>query len=117
MPTEVPVQTVTVPGPRRMLVGLIWGLIQAVIVFTLLFAGGGAAAFLDQAVTGQTQASPAAVLAGLAAGLAAGLFAGHKARTWLQEARLAGSAPWASASGPPWTGSTGSARYRAEDPA
>ena len=88
MPTEVPVQTVTVPGPRRMLVGLIWGLIQAVIVFALLFAGGGAAAFLDRAVTGHAPASPAAVLAGLAAGLAAGLFTGHNTRTWLQAARL-----------------------------
>ncbi|MFY9934369.1 MAG: hypothetical protein WAK82_40820 [Streptosporangiaceae bacterium] len=88
MPTKAQVQTVTVAGTRRVLVGLLWGLIQAAIVLALLSAGGVAAAYLDRAITGRTPASPVIVLIGLAGGVAAGLSAGHKARTWLQEARL-----------------------------
>ncbi len=88
MPTELPDQTVTVPGIRRVLVGLVWGLIQAVIVFALLTAGAVTAAFLDRVITGVRPASPLIVLIGLVAGSAAGLSVGHRARGWLQEARL-----------------------------
>ena len=93
MPTETPVHTVTVPAPRRALVGLIWGLIQAVLVLALLSAGGVAAAAADRAVTGLATQTPAGgtspvVLAGLAAGVVAGLAVGQKARGWLQELRL-----------------------------
>jgi hypothetical protein len=88
MPTELPDQTVTVPGIRRVLVGLVWGLIQAVIVLALLAAGAVGAAYLDRAITGVSPASPLIVLIGLVAGGAAGLSVGHKARSWLQEVRL-----------------------------
>ena len=87
MPTETPVQTVTVPGPRRAITGLIWGLIQAVTVLAGVFAGGAAAAGLDQAATGRA-AAPAAVLAGLATGAVAGLLTSGRARSWLQDLRL-----------------------------
>jgi len=91
MPTETPVQTVTVPGPRRALASLIWGLIQAVTVLAGVAVGGAAAAGLVPAATGHA-AAPAAVFAGLvagaAAGLAAGLLVGGRAPSWLQERRL-----------------------------
>jgi hypothetical protein len=91
MPTETPVQTVTVPGPRRALASLIWGLIRVVTVLAGVSAGGAAAAGLGQAVTGHA-AAPAAVLAGLVvgavAGAAAGLLASRGVPGWLQERRL-----------------------------
>lgn len=88
METEELAQTAAIPSGRRVLVGLLWGLIQAVTLFALLFAGGVAAAYLDESLAGGGPVSSTPVLIGLAAGVAAGLALCHKARAWLQELRL-----------------------------
>ncbi len=43
METKESATAVVIPAGRRVLIGLLWGLIQAATVFVLLFAGGVAA--------------------------------------------------------------------------
>lgn len=88
METKESATAVVIPAGLRVLIGLLWGLVQMAIVFVLLFAGGVAAAYLGQGMAGGRPASSTAVLVGLAVGVAAGLFVNHKARIWLQEFRL-----------------------------
>lgn len=88
METKESAPAAVIPARRRVLIGLLWGLIQAAAVFVLLFAGAVAADFLNGSMAGGRPVSPSVVLTGLAAGVAAGLFVNHKARTWLQELRL-----------------------------
>jgi hypothetical protein len=85
--TDELAQTAVIPAGRRMLIGLLWGLVQAVILFVLLFAGGLAAARLDQGIQGRAASSTAALF-GVAVGVAAGLFVNHRARSWLLQHRL-----------------------------
>ena len=88
METKETAHAAVISVSRRVLIGLLWGLVQAVAVFVLLFAGGVAAAYLDESAAAGLPVSSSAVLVGLAAGVAAGLFVNHKARIWLQEFRL-----------------------------
>lgn len=88
METKESAHAAVIPGARRVLVGLLWGLVQAVTVFVLLFAGGVAAAYLDEIMISGRPVSSTPVLVGLAAGVVVGLYVDHKARTWLRELRL-----------------------------
>lgn len=88
METNESATAVVTPAGRRVLISLLWGLIQAATVFLVLFAGGVVAAYLDQGMADGRPVSSTAVLVGLAVGAAAGLFVNHKARIWLQEFRL-----------------------------
>jgi hypothetical protein len=85
--TEEAAHAAIVPAARRLAIGLLWGAAQAVLLCGPLLAGGLAAAYLTQALTGRPASSTAALI-GAAAGAGAGVLVCHKARAWLLEARL-----------------------------
>lgn len=74
---------------KRLLIGLAWSLIQLMILFALLFAGGVAAGYLAIDVFSGHGANSTALI-GIAVGVIAALVVNHKARIWLQCSRLRG---------------------------
>lgn len=84
-----PAQPTANSRPKRVLIGLAWGLIQLVILAVLFFAGMLAAGYLSIDAFGG-RGTNALVETGFTAGIVAAVVVNHSARSWLQRWRLRG---------------------------
>lgn len=88
MRAERQVHVAVVSVGRRLLVSLLWGLLQAVVLSGMFFAGGVAAGYLSLWASHGGLVSSTNALLGLGTGAAAGLYVNRAARSWVLKARL-----------------------------